>query len=425
MTPDNHNLDHEVEERLARVRASPPSAHLQADLRRRVLEEFDRSVNPLPAETPWQCIIKKGVVIMSHPVSRVGLGLAAVLLLAIWLVAPGPSIAFGEFLDSIVNAKTAKFKMTVTTDVQPKLPMGAFNATGYFQASNGFREEFTDPQFAHMVTIADFSRGRMMTLTPATKQAMIFEIKGKLPDDRMKATNAFGNLRAALVDYRKNKTGQLEELPAKEIDGKQAFGFKLSANGMVQTMWGDAATGRPIRIEATFKMTPKTEVVMSDFEFDVALEPSLFSLDPPEGYKTTTIPIDAAPAIEQDFIAALRKLTDATDGEFPAGLDTPGIAGAMVRLLKGKDEKTLMTEGVGIARGLQFAVAQPPDTDAHYAGKGVKRSSPKAPIFWYKPAGSDKYHIVFSDLSTGEADKAPDVRGAIRLNAELKGVKTK
>ncbi len=419
MTPDNDNLDHEIEDRLTRISASPPSAEFQADLRRQMLEEFDRAVHLLPAESRWQRIIKKVVAIMSHPVSRVAFGLAAAIVLVVWLMSPGQSIAFGKFLDAIVNAKTAKFKMTVTTDVQPKLPMGAFNATGYFQAPNGFREEFTDPQFAQMVTIADFSRGRMMTLTPANKQAMIFEIKGKLPDDRMKANNAFGNLRAALDDYRKNKTGQLEELPAKQIDGKQAFGFKLSANGMVQTMWGDAATGRPIRIEASFKMTPKTEVVMSDFEFDVALEPPLFSLDPPEGYKTITIPIDAAPANEQDFIAALRKLTDATDGEFPASLDTPGIAVAMVKLFKGKDEKTLMTEGVGIARGLQFAVAQPSDADAHYAGKGVKRSSPKAPIFWYKPTGAAKYRLVYNDLSTGDADKAPDEPGAIRISADL------
>jgi hypothetical protein len=258
----------------------------------------------------------------------------------------------------------------------------------------------------------------MMSLTPDQKTAMIFEIK-KIDKEALKASNPFGNLRAALDDYRKNKTGQLLELPEKQIDGRQAFGFKFSAGGVVQTMWGDTATGRLIRIESTFIGPPKTEVIMSDFEFDVNLEPSLFLLDPPAGYKTTTIPIDAAPPTEQDFIAALRRLTDATDGELPASLDTPGIAGAMVKLLKGKADVELMTEGVAIGRGLQFAVTRPAEADAHYAGKGVKRSSPKAPIFWYKPTGSAKYHVVFSDLSTGEADKAPDVPGAIRLNPDL------
>ena len=97
----------------------------------------------------------------------------------------------------------------------------------------------------------------------------------------------------------------------------------------------------------------------------------------------------------------------------------------MVKLLKGKERKELMTEGVVIGRGLQFAMTQPSDADAHYAGKGVKRSSPKAPIFWYKPTGSQKYHVVFSDLSTGEADKAPDVPGAIRLNEDLTAPKGK
>jgi hypothetical protein len=164
---------------------------------------------------------------------------------------------------------------------------------------------------------------------------------------------------------------------------------------------------------------------MSDIEFDVPLDESLFTVDPPEAYKTTTIPIDATPATEQDFIASLRRLTDASDGEFPASLDGPGIAGAMVKLLKGKDQKELMTEGVAVGRGLTFAISQPTDADAHYAGKGMKRTSAKAPIFWYKPAGSEKYRIVFSDLSTGEADKAPDAPGAIRLNEDLTKPKTK
>jgi outer membrane lipoprotein-sorting protein len=425
MSSENTNPDRDLEALLARIPAPAPSAAFQAELRRRVLDEFDQSAHLLPAETRWQRIFKKGVIVMSNPISRIVFGLAAVLVLAIWLVTPGPSIAFGDFLAPIVNAKTAKFKIAVKTDMQPKQPMSAFSGTGYFLAPNGYRQEMTLAPATKVVTIANFDRGRMMSLMPDTQEVIVFELKGKLQDEKLKASNPFGNLRAALDDYRKNKTGQLEELAASQIDGRQAFGFKLSANGMVQTMWGDAATGHLIRIESTFVGPPKTEVVMSDFEFDVDLKPSLFSLDPPEGYKTTTIPIDAAPPTEQDFIAALRRLTDATDGEFPTSLDTPGIAGAIIKLLKGKDNKEMMTEGVSIGRGLQFAVTQPPAADAHYAGKGVKRTGPKAPIFWYKPTGSEKYHVVFSDLSTGEADRAPDVPGAIRVNEDLAAPKSK
>jgi outer membrane lipoprotein-sorting protein len=424
MSSENTNPDRDLETLLARIPTPAPSAEFQGGLRRRVLDEFDQSAHLLPAERPWRRIVKKGVVIMSHPISRLAFGLAAVVLVSVWLFSPGPSIAFGEFLDAIVNAKTAKFKFAVKTDLPAKQPMSEFSGTGYFQAPNGYRQEFKFAPSTKMITIADFTRGRMMSLMPDQKTATIFEIK-KVDKEALKASNPFGNLRAALEDYRRNKAGQLVELPEKQIDGRQSFGFKFSAGGVVQTMWGDVATGRLIRIESKFIGPPKTEIVMSDFEFDVNLEPSLFSLDPPEGYKTTTIPIDAAPPTEQDFIAALRRLTDATDGEFPTSLDTPGIAGAMVKLLKGKADMELMTEGVAIGRGLQFAVTQPPDANAHYAGKGVKRSSPKAPIFWYKPTGSQKYHVVDSDLSTGEMDKAPDVPGAIRLNEDLTAPRSK
>src|SRR4029077_687423 len=100
----------------------------------------------------------------------------------------------------------------------------------------------------------------------------------------------------------------------------------------------------------------KTDVVMSDIEFDIPLDESLFAIEPPEGYKVTTIPVDASPPTEQDFVAALRRLTDATGVGFPTSLDTPGIAGAMIKLLKGKDSKELMTEAAALGRGLQFAV---------------------------------------------------------------------
>ena len=160
---------------------------------------------------------------------------------------------------------------------------------------------------------------------------------------------------------------------------------------------------------------PKSDVVMTDFEFDVPLEDSLFALEVPDGYKTTSIPIDASPATEQDFVASLRRLTDATSGEFPASLDTPGITMAMVKLLKGNESNELMTEGAKIARGLNFVIMLPPGADAHYAGKGQKREGPKSVLFWYKPAETKEYRLIWTDLSTTDVETAPEVPGAIRM----------
>jgi outer membrane lipoprotein-sorting protein len=422
MTPENStNMNSNLESLLTRLPAPPPaSAEFQNELRSRVLDEYDHSFNSPPVEIVWRRTIHKGVVIMSHPISRAIAAVAATVLVIIWLTVPGQSIALGDLLEPIINAKSAKFKMTTKNDVQPE----EFKATGYFRAPNRFRNEFTTPKLSQMVTIADFDRSRMMTLIPDKKEAMIFELKNMPADSKSPTNNFFNNLRATLADYRDNKRGWLEELPEKYLDGRRAFGFRLTTTGMVQTIWGDAATGQLIQVEATYNGPPKSEVVMTDFEFDVPLDESLFSLDVPAGYKTTSIPIDASPATEQDFLASLRRLIDATDGEFPLSLDTPGIAKAMAKLLKNTPSKEQMTEGGKIARGLTFVMILPPNADAHYAGKGLKREGPKSVLFWYKPVESKQYCVIWSDLSTTDAETAPEVPGAIRLVAPTNKPKT-
>jgi outer membrane lipoprotein-sorting protein len=418
MTNEEHNSDHELQELLARLPApAGPSAQLRSIVRDRVLDEYDRAAHSPPAESNWRRTIHLGGRIMSHPASRVVVGLAAVLVLTVWLAVPRRSIAFGDFLAPIVDAKSAKFKVTMTNDVQPQ----EFTATGYFLAPNRIRNEFAAP--AQMVTTGDFDRGRMLTLMPDKKQAMIFDIVGKRADDKNQSNNFFGNLRKTLADYRAgDKKAQVEELGEKDLDGRRVFGFRLVATGLTQTLWGDVATGHVVRIESTANGPPKSEVVMLDFEFDIPLDESLFSVDPPADYQSFTVPIDAAPPSEEDFLTSLRRLSDALDGQLPSSLDTPGIAIAFAKLLKnkmpkGSDDMTkeMMAEGVAIGRGLQFAMMLPPDADAHYAGKGVKRDGPKTPIFWFKPIGAAQFRVIYSDLSAGDADAAPEVPGAIRM----------
>ncbi len=218
-----------------------------------------------------------------------------------------------------------------------------------------------------------------------------------------------------------DKKVQVEELDERDLDGRRVFGFRVISTGQVQTLWGDAKTGQPVRVESTYLGPPRSEVVMSDFEFDKPLDESLFSVEPPADYKTFTVPIDAAPPTEQDLVASLRRLSDALEGAFPTNLDTPGIAGAFGRLFKGKDttQEEMMTEGAKIARGLQFAMLLPTTADAHYAGKEIKRDSPRAPIFWYRPAEAGKWRVIYNNLTVEDADAPPEVPDAIRMVDQL------
>ncbi len=62
--------------------------------------------------------------------------------------------------------------------------------------------------------------------------------------------------------------------------------------------------------------------------------------------------------------------------------------------------------------GLIFAFSQPPEADAHYAGRGVSLGAADKAIFWYRPLGRQKYRVIYGDLSVCDADTPPSVPNA-------------
>ena len=59
-----------------------------------------------------------------------------------------------------------------------------------------------------------------------------------------------------------------------------------------------------------------------------------------------------------------------------------------------------------IVRGIMFAQMLPADSDWHYAGKDVKLGDVNTAIFWYRPANSETYRVIYGDLSV--KDVAPE-----------------
>ena len=72
---------------------------------------------------------------------------------------------------------------------------------------------------------------------------------------------------------------------------------------------------------------------MNNFRYDVDLDPSLFSLEPPAGYSTQamnmTIPV------EEDLLSTLRTIAEHSKGLFPA---KPGINKGVMELLMAEDQ---------------------------------------------------------------------------------------
>jgi hypothetical protein len=270
------------------------------------------------------------------------------------------------------------------------------------------------------VNISDDRAGKMLMLSSAAKTAIVMNSKGQ-PNDQ-KSRDPFERLRELLSKNRDAKENQFEPLGEKEINGKQATGFRFDSAAALITLWGDAATGYPVRIEAVWSGTPRSEVVMTDFEINVELKESLFDLTPPADYKVQSFDVDVSKPEEQDLVNAFKLCGDISNGEFP---DTLSLVGRLLFITKhtktrwknpSDDEMQQLAKQIGsISRGFEFASGLPESADAHYAGKGVKQGTVDRSIFWYKSEDSKKYRVIYADLSVTDADQPPQVSGAERL----------
>jgi outer membrane lipoprotein-sorting protein len=393
-------------------------------LRQQALAEFDQAGQAVPATRLWKQALNQGRELMRRPIPRLIVGAAAcVALLAAWMLLPGrqsTAQAFSRFAEAVIQAKTARFQMEMTVEGQPKQKFQTL-----YLAPGKYRQEM-----GAVVNVSDFTTGKIASLMPTEKKAQIMNITG-LPKNKLsdpnKPADVIGGLRTVLSGSRDAKESQFERLGEKEIDGKRAVGFRFDTPAATTTLWGDSKTGMPVRIENVWRGIPRTEVVMSNFEIDVPLEESLFDLTPPAGFKVLSLDVDASEPREQDLVLAFQACSNLGGGEFPESLDTAGINKMVLKYAKSQgkemsDDKSqqMMKEILRFGRGLQFILQLPESADAHYAGKGIRRGAKDKPIFWYKPAGAKQFRVLDADLTLHDAESAPQVAGAQRIDRSSK-----
>ncbi len=334
----------------------------------------------------------------------------------VWLARNGstPAFAVDEVVENFMNARTARYDMTVTVIGQPPRKMKAF-----YLAPSHFRQELING----LINVSDWKAGKMVGLDPNTKHATVINLVN-IPEDakqKMQA-NQFDMVRESLRKAIADSDTNVESLGEKEFDGRTLVGFRFKTGSQPMTVWADPRTKYPVRIEAVIAGPPETKIVMTNYEFEIDLDKSLFSVTVPEGYRVVETDVDVSPPNEQDFITALRMCGKASDGKFPDGVGPAAIASYVATYLvkQGitKDQGPTaeqMKEVVRIARGFNFALTQPAESDAHYAGAGAKPGDGDRAIFWYKQADSTKYRVIHADFSVKMSDVAPEVAGAQKL----------
>ncbi|MFB0554965.1 MAG: outer membrane lipoprotein carrier protein LolA, partial [Phycisphaerae bacterium] len=370
-----------------------PNPKHREDLRRQMLSVFNEAEQrPATRIIVLQILRRK---IMKSPITRIAA--AAVIIIAVLVglhflsdSVSMTSTAYAEIVERLHNARTMIYTANATTEIEI-----AFKKPGHMRTTmpGGF------------VTVIDWTQGKGLSTLPTRKQYIEMEMSNLPNDPAQQQFNVIEKLRT-LPDRAD------EELGTREIDGRVLQGFRVTEEDVINTVWIDPQTRDLVRVETEFINAPGMNVVMTDFQFDVELEDSLFSLTPPEGYTRVEVQADVSGVTEQDLIEYLRAWSSWTkDGTFPPTfnpMELQKVSMEMEQQGKFGDGQTTEQQrkraAMTIYRGIMFLTQLPADSNWRYTGEDVKFGDANTAIFWYRPKGSENYRVIYGDLSVKDVE---------------------
>lgn len=236
---------------------------------------------------------------------------------ALWFHVSGTQYAFAEFIKPILEAKSAKCKATFERHGKQ-----VAIANCMVLAPNRSRRELEQLGQPMVIQIADTSKGVGVMIDSAKKTVVINKVVGLSRDQA--SMNPLDEIRSLILDAEKPDVRR-ESLGEKEVDGRRAVGWRVSGPGLHEpgvtvTIWGDPQTGLPICIES-YSALEGVKSTLSDFAFNVDLDESLFSIEPPTGYTVQTVEVDASQPMEKDLITLLCEYSTLMNNAFPEALD--------------------------------------------------------------------------------------------------------
>lgn len=298
-------FDHLHEQDRARLLASLPSSRSQSTA----------------TSTRNQLISWMGALTMKQ---RFALGSAAALIVAvaavIWIAfAPRPAYAMDGVAESIRKARSYEYDMTMEVN----MPREAGKAPAKVEMRSRFF--WLAPGSYRMETMGgDAMPGHdSLMIFPAGKPGIEIDHKTK---KFIRQNARLGQIsQLMMVDKLSTFSGQADRLlGTNEIDGKTAKGFQIQARkidpdvypGLLE-IWIDTQTNLPaqIRYEVKSEIVPTT-IRMTDFHWNVDLDPKLFDPTPPAGY-AENVPPPTKVDDQVEKIATCLKLYAEHGGHYP------------------------------------------------------------------------------------------------------------
>ncbi len=322
--------------------------------------------------------------------------IALVSILAFHIFDSTTSITWADVIEPLMNAHTAIFDITVHTQ-------GNTSKMKMLAMGQRIRYEF-EPSQQLPTMIIDYENMQMQYLIPEKKQAVLIDLRD-LAETEEVPENYLESIREVVKELQNDSNVSIEQLPDSVIDNRTAVVFQAKDTQGEITIWADPETLLPIRLEQ-IDLDLHVDVVCTNFQFGIELDPSLFSMDIPAGYSTASGQLDFEDHGEQGLLEGFRIWAQILeDNQFPEDLTfatyrkLPGLK----KKIKNGTLKLTQQEKVdlGLKMGpfFKFVMSLKPEQDWHYVGAGVPFGDASKPVCWYKPIGSETYRVVYGDLS--------------------------
>jgi len=219
----------------------------------------------------------------SYKMVAAGLIVVAIVGLLTWLFPGerGPGLAFADVVERLEAVRSGKFTMTLE---------GHPEQTAQAVFLNPGRMRFDHAEGAISFLIVNDVLHKQISVY-RNKRVVIVHTKGLEPVDRYPERYIRG-FREGL--FRQEE--EIELLGEQEIEGRAAVGYRFGDESSAQIVWADRGTGLPV-LEQLIRAGAPT-VTLSEFEWNVDVDESLFDFTPPPDYEVIEKELDYTPALD-------------------------------------------------------------------------------------------------------------------------------
>ncbi len=383
-TANHDDLEPQLESAVWAVLSEPLPADAIARVKSQALaleEKPGPNIRPSTRNISW-----------SRPWMQVA-SLAACILLVLGatMMFPSSSNAFAQAIEKLKNAGAFRYKELVylTTQEKPVEIQVAVSEDGRERKS-----------MFGMVSIHDSTGQLRLSLNEAAKSATAY---ASMEDIHVETDRQIKWLER-LKSYGKKPD---KELGSMKIDGRDCLGFEVKPiPTATYVIWVAAKTSDLVQVE--FLGMPKgstvTKSVMRDFEFNVTLDPTLFSFDAPQGYQSSTAAkLPELLEFEESLVEALKGYTELSDGKFPKSITDWG-EWAILMAEKGIAKEKMMTLSGRLGTLLPYLTGMSHD-DYDYTGAGKVVDGKRSIVFWYRNP-EKQLRAVYSDFTVATIPEA-------------------